>query len=301
MTVKKVFFYNKGHIGDLHLTRQYVKAFPKWFPKYQFGYIHAGHPVILSDTEVPMLNLPDLLKQLPHDSSGIVDEEENIIYLNTWVYACGNISFCTFQSGQEVMKKYFGFLKENAKDKSEIPHFAFPVIEPQIDYKKAYVDTENIDSFFEELKKENDGFDVFFCNNYTQNNQSYNDNLNFFALRLAKEFNARIWLTNRIPPLLSPSPKKQVFYIENILGIENRPSLNELSYFSTKCDIIIGRGSGPFTYAEVKENLNKTWFSMTFPHVACDMFNGLHNYKNNGNYFHTQDEDVIISEIRKKI
>ena len=39
-----------------------------------------------------------------------------------------------------------------------------------------------------------------------------------------------------------------------------------ISFISTKCDIIIGRASGPFCYCHVKENLldkNKTFISLT--------------------------------------
>ena len=34
-------------------------------------------------------------------------------------------------------------------------------------------------------------------------------------------------------------------------------NLNEISYLSTKCDLIIGRSSGPYTFCIVEENYNK--------------------------------------------
>jgi hypothetical protein len=87
-----------------------------------------------------------------------------------------------------------------------------------------------------------------------------------------------------------------IFYIEYIL---QKPffNLNEISYFSTFCDILIGRGSGPFSFCEVKENLDKIWVSITFPHLEKDAFNGLNKFENKGKYYHTMDANLIFDII----
>jgi hypothetical protein len=45
-----------------------------------------------------------------------------------------------------------------------------------------------------------------------------------------------------------------VKYTGDIIKVENS-DLNEISYLSTFCDIIVGRSSGPFTFSNVKENI----------------------------------------------
>src|SRR6266404_3090795 len=117
---RKIIFYNKGHIGDLHLTRQYIRMFPKWFPNFQFSYLHKGHPLVMADTGLPMINAPDLLDSLPHEGSGVMEKRTDTIYLNTWVYALGNVRYCTFQSGHELMKNYFYWLVQNSEKGSAL-------------------------------------------------------------------------------------------------------------------------------------------------------------------------------------
>lgn len=293
MKIKRVAFYNKAHVGDLHLTRQYVKMFPKWFPAYEFIYLHSYSPDILKDIEIPIVKPSDVpgFEALPHEGSGVYNKDSETIFLNTWVYSCGNFEFCTFQSGEKLMELYFNWLVKNEKDKTIVPDFPFPKLLPSIDYRKAGVDVEKILQYFQQQKVAS----IFLCNNYSRNNQAYSDNLNFFALKLANIFDVNICLTNKVIPILSHS---KIVYIEEIFNLQGF-SLNSLSYFSTYCPVIIGRGSGPFTFSEVIDNLDKVWISMTFPHVGCDVFNGLHKYPNMGKHLHTQEEDLIISELKK--
>jgi hypothetical protein len=49
--------------------------------------------------------------------------------------------------------------------------------------------------------------------------------------------------------------KKNVVYVSDLLGECGGCDLNEISYLSTKCDVSIGRYSGPHTFTYVKENL----------------------------------------------
>lgn len=284
MNIKEVIFYNKAHVGDLHLTRSYVRNFPKWFD-IPFSYLHKHKPEVLKDVSITHINNIKLLDSLPHEGSFIFDDERGILYLNTWVYSCGNFAFCTFKSGEQLMRNYFELLSKHSPP--NIP--GLPSLPPSIDYIAAGVDISKI------LSNAPNSRSIFICNNYVRNNQAYNDNMNFFIERLVSELGITAYLTNRISPYIS---HEKVVYLESLLNIENTFSMNALSYYSTLCPVIIGRGSGPFTFAEVVENLSKIWISMTFPHVACDVFNGLHAYSTNGKFFHAQDEDAIISMLK---
>ena len=70
---------------------------------------------------------------------------------------------------------------------------------------------------------------------------------------------------------MSPSCNcRNVFFTDNIINDElifqtntfwesnrqkNTCDLNEISYLSTCCDVIIGKNSGPFVFCETKDNL----------------------------------------------
>ena len=48
--------------------------------------------------------------------------------------------------------------------------------------------------------------------------------------------------------------------------------MNEISYLSTFCDLIIGRNSGPFCFASNKENINsinKTFYAFNDRKTDC--------------------------------
>jgi hypothetical protein len=59
------------------------------------------------------------------------------------------------------------------------------------------------------------------------------------------------------------SSKKNVIFTSDIIKSE-RPDLNEISYISTFCNLIIGRNSGPFCFTTTKDNVlteGKKFFS----------------------------------------
>ena len=58
---------------------------------------------------------------------------------------------------------------------------------------------------------------------------------------------------------------KNIYFTDDIIKTQYS-DLNEISYLSTKCDIIVGRASGPHAFTHVKENYNdnsKTFISFT--------------------------------------
>ena len=57
-----------------------------------------------------------------------------------------------------------------------------------------------------------------------------------------------------------------VFYTGDVIGDVGGCDLNEIGYISSVCDVIVGRSSGPFTFAQNKITLDdssKTFVSFT--------------------------------------
>jgi hypothetical protein len=77
----------------------------------------------------------------------------------------------------------------------------------------------------------------------------------------------------------------------------NECDLNEISYLSTFCDIIVGRNSGPFCFASTKNNLkdpNKTFYAFGNKETDCFVYEVDVECKFIFEYFNTL-EDIIMS------
>jgi hypothetical protein len=104
---------------------------------------------------------------------------------------------------------------------------------------------------------------VLFCNNDPQSEQGVKFNMNTLLLELANAFpDVSFYVSNK-----SDVEASNIVYVNDITGdIGN--DMNEISYISTKCKVIIGRNSGPNTFCFVKENLlnpNKIFITFAPP------------------------------------
>jgi hypothetical protein len=77
----------------------------------------------------------------------------------------------------------------------------------------------------------------------------------------------------------------------------NQCDLNEISYLSTFCDIIVGRNSGPFCFASTKNNLkdpNKIFYAFGDKETDCYVYGVDVECQFIFEYFNTL-EDIIMS------
>jgi hypothetical protein len=84
-----------------------------------------------------------------------------------------------------------------------------------------------------------------------------------------------------------------IVYIEDLTrGTEN---LNELSFTSTYCDILIGRYSGPHSFSYIKDNFykNKLFLSFITPTVNNDIDFGLKNVDTGFKFTNSTDINKI--------
>ena len=242
--IEKIIFYNHFHNGDIHLSRNFVKFIinqVKFINKnIQFFYYHPNHPYLLDD-----------IKGLSH--IGFVDKDQwqdygidgNVIYINTW-YAIKHFEYmnkygmtfdCLYSVFDQVCKNIFEFsLPQNIES-----------LFPSIDYSKFEIDKAKqfVDSATHPL--------VLICNGQALSGQATNFSLGNSILSLANKYHGISFiLTNK-----EDLPEKgNIFYSSDIIG-KNSCDLNENSYLSTYCDLIVVRSSGVHTFALVQENLFK--------------------------------------------
>jgi hypothetical protein len=240
--MKRIIFFNPCRNGDIHVSRSYIQdIIIKLGIDYKYFYEQHKNftrGFILSD--IKNLNYVSEITQL-HNSS--IVETDDSIYINTW-YAQSNWKYDTgdgdvnFYILYNIFKDVYKYLKIKIED--------LEFYKPKINYEN--LDLKEIDNLIELgniFRKK-----VLICTNPVQSGQS----LNFDFSQVVNQ--------------LSILHSDVIFYITSDLNINsnnvvkiinsnpNKTDLNEISYLSTKCDVVVGRSSGAYTFSIVKENLD---------------------------------------------
>jgi len=236
----KIIFFNHFHNGDVHLSRGFVKAIMTAFPEHEYSYAHKNDPNLLAD-------IPNLkhLNNIPCSQHEGVIKINGDIWINTWYGQQSfhymnqyGITFDTLYSAlnaatQTIFNKSLAEIEPN-------PINLFP----SIDYMKLKVD--NIHSWL----MNHSGKRVLVENSLSLSGQSNNFDMNQVVVKLANKHPSLMFLTSA-PIKDCPT---NVFYCGDIIK-KSGSDLNEISYLSIHCDVVVGRASGIFSFCMTKENL----------------------------------------------
>ncbi len=254
--MNKVVFYNSFHKGDLHLSRTMVRKIVKAFPNIEFGYIHKHGPYILQDLPVKYLGWSVVDGK---DSSGMTHRNDTL-FLNTWY---GSYNHCfqnahggiTFDTLYHVFAKHLELLESDWSKIESDPKNLFPSIDWSI-YNKSGVDSFVTNQFNKYRKN------VLISNGAVLSGQSDIHNFNLVINNLSRMFpDVHFICTDKVGINKNPN----VIFTDEFIGV-NGCDLNEISYLSTFCDVIVGRSSGPYTFAMISDNMfneNKTMISFS--------------------------------------
>lgn len=234
----KILFFNDWHNGDVHMSRPYVVDLMQLLGDCDYYYYHPNNPKLLSDIE----NLTYVPNKIDAD-----------IIIDTWIgqyFYKGMMSpwmGCNFPSYYAVMSKVYESLK--------LGEFIKPIeyYLPTINYGRFYI--ENIDRHFRRSKKHH----VLICNNGTLSGQAPEVCFDEILTTLAETYPAVNFLVSNDQEI--KPPQKNIIFCSQIIG-SPQPicDLNEISYISTHCDLIIGRSSGPYSFSITKENMESNQF-----------------------------------------
>jgi hypothetical protein len=238
--MKTIKLFNHYHNGDIFYSRLITQNLKDLFN------IEYYHPTPLSQFE-DFKNVKEYNNSLLHSS------DSTPLVFDTWV-GQNNAEFlkdtlCSFYTGKKILINIFNKLGLSIpKDEDLIPY---------IDYNNL----KNIDEVKNKLSNY-DGFlrKILISNNNVQSGQSLNFDFDPIINTLSDMYPNYLFLITNPTSI----KKENVIHIKDITG--NEFDLLYISFISTKCDIIIGRASGPFCYCHVKENLldkNKTFISLT--------------------------------------
>jgi hypothetical protein len=243
---KIVLFYNDFHNGDVHMSRSYVRDLMNLLGNCDFYYCHKNDPRLLNDIE----NLNSISEMIFAD-----------LTINTWIgqfhyrgmdfseAASSNFVFlgCNFIHYYAVMSQVYADIGFGNKLKP-ISNYV-----PEIDYSKFFI--ENITNFFEN----NSSPSVLFCNNAVLSGQAPDVDFSTIVETLSSRHPSINFILSNLDGF--KYSRNNIFYCSDIVkSPEKINDLNEISYISIHCKIIVGRSSGPSSFSMVKENTHDKIF-----------------------------------------
>ena len=230
----RLHFLNYHHNGDILFSKEFMKDLRNIIQPEECFVHHRLHPNLLKD-------MPFLIQQPPLSFEENVSQE-NDVYIVTWIgyyfiqkmvavtYGC---SLYSLYDAFKIVYEELG-LTEYLKP---IEHYI-----PKIDY--TFVEKSNIDLFYNTHPNRK----VLISNGPVKSGQAINFDFSSIIEKLSDSNpNIDFIVTHRYP-----TTKTNVYFTENIIQVDSC-DLNEISYLSLRCDIIVGRASGPSTFTNVPE------------------------------------------------
>lgn len=270
--IKKIVFFNHYHRGDLHTHKEFLRQVIDEVKDVEFEYLHNNPEKLLIDLNIKTAGTPDFLER-----KNALYKQEDVLYVNTWVGSQWDV-FCkhggiNMHTLYEQWGKIFNAINKlvgsNLKLRDEKESYL-----PTIDY--SHFDLTNVKKYIEQQ----DGkFLVLLCNNVPNSSQSFQEPIDDLIIEFAQANpDLEIICTDEVDTDL-----ENIKYTDQIIGCRDGCDLQEISYLSTYCDVIIGKNSGPFVFCETRENYmdpSKRFYSFNAKHPEYDdiketMSNGL--------------------------
>ena len=289
--MKAICFFNHYHNGDLFNSKSFIKEIISTITT-KYYYAHSNQSIVLSDLDVEHVSNFDI-----SHSKKIVDVGD-VIWVNTWIGAYFDMSKLYY--GECTLRFLYQMYAEIYKELNEIfgsdlslgpidNYFSF------VDYSK--FDVSNVDQFISKNKTKK----ILISNGPCLSGQcDYTGDMSPVIETLAKD--------NRNKTFIATHPFEcslnNVVFSNDIIK-SDFCDLNEISYLSTFCDVIVGRNSGPFCFASTKDNLkdpNKIFYAFGSKETDCFVYGVNIECEFIFEYFNTLEDTTgslssIISEL----
>lgn len=269
--MKKIVFFNYAHKGDIFLSRAFIQHIMQCID-VEFYYSHYWGEYLLKDldlTYIPLDKIPKVQHNNEHASNFLVGDTA---YINTWIgkYASEitpGYCECTLDTLYSlVYPQVFSFLSSNFNMNL--------TLKDKIEYLACEVDfinfnTKSVNEFVKSEKNKK----ILFCNGPSLSRQcSYSGDLKETIEKISILYPDILFITTH----KIESHIKNIVYTGDIIGNESQ-DLYEISYLSKFCDLIIGRYSGTFIWANaIKDNMfdeNKKFLCFGDKATDCHPYN----------------------------
>ena len=240
MKYQNIVFFNHWHYGDLFSTRGLVTDIKRQLPALKYYYVHGKHPDATMD--LAETYNADILNQLPQHAQII--SQTDTIFINTWVGAYQGLwqnthpSYISHHKIYEFIYNELDKLDINLKLDNDVWNYV-----PDIDY--SFIDCSVTDRFVADAA----GKIFLFCNGAVQSTQSSMDNMAQTIIWLSKMYTDDTFVATE----KFNTSQSNIIFTDDIYN--KQCDIIDISYLSRSCDVIVGKNSGPFTYASSRYNL----------------------------------------------
>ncbi len=257
-------FYSWFGCGDIFNSRECVKELMEKIPADEYYFLHPKYPKMLGDI-TGLLHSP-VNYLCPGNKPFHLENRE--LYINTWIGQRGKYVLPGVGvSIENLLRMYNDTLKELGFNDVRLNRGVRDYV-PSIDYQKLSGNGVSLVQTFVESNKFKDSMQsVLISNGDVQSNQAMNFDFTPVISDLCDAHRDKIFIATKRTGLV----KDNLFYTDDITGYSGA-DLNEISYLSTFTDVIVGRSSGPYVFAQVKENYDnpkKKLLSFTYNENAA--------------------------------
>jgi len=258
--MNKIVFFNHFHKGDLHTHKEFIRHIQSELPNVAFEYLHNNAAKLTAELDIPLIGAPSDL-----DNKTPFYLDEDALYINTWV-GCNWDIFCKYgginmntlyEQWEKIVEQINEVFETSIKLHKEKEQYL-----PRIAYNA--LSTAGVDNYVNStigVKK------ILLCNNVPQSNQSFSSEMREYILPFAEMYpDTHFICTNKF----DTDGNNNIFFTGDIIGPVQDGDLQEISYLSTYCDVIVGKNSGPYVFCETYDNYmddNKTFLSFNTKHL----------------------------------
>jgi len=259
--MNNIIFYNHWHYGDLFSTRGVVADIKRQLPEKNFYYAHRKNSRAIVDLVETLDNVDcEQILSTVNQWNRFASDDDTIL-INTWVGSYMGLwpnTHPSYVSHHRIYREMYGNIRQNFGINLELSENVWDFI-PQINYdsyNKSAVDNN-------ELLQ---GNVYLFCNSEVASKQSSMDNMQKIIEYVADSHNNdTLVVTERFE-----TDRQNIVFTSDLFS--NTCDLCDISYLSSKVNLIVGKNSGPFTYANTKQNLlDKTKVFVNFSHKPEDV------------------------------
>jgi hypothetical protein len=300
--IERIVFFNMFQHGDLFGCKEYVRLMRKQLD-LPMSYATQKHPKVLYDLQIPWQLPTKVLHDMHRHKFFSVD---NTLYINTWIGAymksfttdpifaidytdsCDGCNYVSYRKVWTLIQNHLNHHYDwNIKLPTNITQFF-----SQVDY--SFYNCQPIQDFIQKYfgrKK------VLISNGPAMSGQSgLNHDMSAYIDVLANEFPEYVFFMTTKTNI----EKSNVVYTDDIIPqTDPKCDINEISYLSTFCDVIIGRNSGPFLYTNTKQNLldsTKTFLALS--KLEAESFPFSIKVPSNFTWSPDIDDSVVLTAMR---
>ena len=262
---KNIYFFQHYHNGDLFVTKEFIRQIVEELGvEFNFGYYHNNHPKTLLDLNIPIIGNTESFGEDGLSFPRFIEPDDNTLFINTHYLVYGRSEFESLFNpvgiNHDALRQMWSYIfkKINQKFNTTLQLKDKEYYIGKIDF--SYFDISTVDLFLKKRQTKK----ILVSNGKPMSKQSFKDNMNHVIMELAREYQDWDFICTE----KFITSQSNIVFTDDIIKekskrIENLPEwckptcdLNEISYLSQYCKIIIGKNSGPFIYCITKNNLS---------------------------------------------